>query len=80
MGLQDGIGQSFAVYGSGDAEVLQFIVEEHDGVVCLLLCKPAESIGERHIIIFMGYAFLSLCADSQQQGKKDECDMSIHGG
>ena len=50
--LQDGIGQSFAVDGSGDAEVLQFIVEEHDGVVCLLLCKPAEGIGERHIIIF----------------------------
>ena len=56
--LLNGIGQRLAADGGGDTEVLQFVVEEHDGIVGLLLCELAEGIGERHIIIFVGYAFL----------------------
>ena len=46
------IRQCFAVDGSCDAEILQFVVEEHNSKVGPLLCEPIESIGERHIIIF----------------------------
>ena len=49
--LLDGFGQTFVLDSSCDAEVLQFVVEEHDGVVGLLLCQLFESIRERHIII-----------------------------
>ena len=50
--LLDGVGQRFPSNGSGDAEVLQFVVEEHNSIVGLLLCEPIEGIRDGHIIIF----------------------------
>ena len=39
------------VYRSGDAEVLQFVVEETDGVFLGLLVQLAQGLAQRHIII-----------------------------
>ena len=50
--LADGIGNSLATNGGGDAEVFQFIVKEVDFVVCGLGIQLAQGIAERHIIIF----------------------------
>ena len=77
--LLDGIGKRLAMDGSGDAKVLQFVVEEHDDVVGLLLGELAKDIRERYIIIHEGDTLLGLCADSQQQSKKDKCNISVHG-
>ena len=44
--LLDGIGQRLTADGGGDAEVLQFVIEEHDGVVCLQFGELTEGIGE----------------------------------
>ena len=51
--LSDGFGQCLAVDGRGDAEVLQFVVEKHDGIAGLLLAELPEGIGERNIVIGM---------------------------
>ena len=50
--LLNGFRQVLVLYSCSDTEVLQFVVEEVDGVACLLLCELVQSIGERHIIIF----------------------------
>ncbi len=51
--LTDGIGHGLAMNRGGDVEVLQFVVEEIDFVVCGLGIQLAQGIAERHIIIFM---------------------------
>ena len=65
---------------SGDTEVLQFVIEEINGVASLLLTELSQRIGEGYVMIFVRYSLLCLCTDSQQQGKNDEYDMSVHGG
>ena len=44
--LLDGIGQLLILDGGGDAEVLQFVVEEVDGVVRLLVVQLEQDLAE----------------------------------
>ena len=77
--LLNGFRQVFVLDISGDTEVLQFVVEEVDGVARLLLCELPQRIREGYVVVFVRYSFLSLCADSQQQGN-NESHISVHGG
>ena len=54
--LLDGIGQTLVLDGGGDAEVLQFVVEEIDDVFLLLVVQLEQGLAERHIIIGMANA------------------------
>ena len=49
--LTDSIGHGLAMYRSGDAEVLQFVVEETNGVFLGLLVQLAQGLAERHVVI-----------------------------
>ena len=50
--LADGVGHGLAVYRSGDAEVLQLVVEETDGIVLGLLVQLAQGLAQRHVVVF----------------------------
>ncbi|GJG28402.1 hypothetical protein PRRU23_21020 [Segatella bryantii] len=54
--LLDGIGQTLVLDGGGDAEVLQFVVEEIDDVCRLLVIQLEQGLAERYIIIGMANA------------------------
>ena len=56
--LTDGIGHGLSVDRGGDAEVLQLVVEEVDGVVRLLDGQLAQGVGNGLILIFSGDALL----------------------
>ena len=75
--LADGIGNRLTVDGSGDTEVLQFVVEETNGVVVGLLIQLSQSLAERHIIILLRN-LLSLHFSQSKTAGNDEKDAS-HG-
>ena len=77
--LLDGFGQMLVLDSCRDTKVLQFVVEEVDGVTRLLLTELSQRIREGYVIVFTRYSFLCLCTDSQQQGK-NESNISVHGG
>ena len=66
--LTDGIGHGLATNGGSDAEVLQFVVEKVDFVVCGLGIQLAQGIAERHIIIFTRDALCCSCLGKRPFG------------
>ena len=44
--LTDGVGHGLAVYRSGDVEVLQFVVEETDGIFLGLFIQLAQGLAK----------------------------------
>ena len=78
--LLDGFRQVFVLDSSSDTKVLQFVVEEVDSIVSLLLTELSQRIREGYVMVFASYSFLCLCADCQQQGKNNNSYTSIHGG
>ena len=63
--LLDGFGQMLVLDSCRDTKVLQFVVEEVDGVTRLLLTELSQRIREGYVIVFTRYSLLCLCTDSQ---------------
>ncbi len=58
--LADGLGNWFVLDMGGYREILQFVVEEVDGIVAGFFSQLAQGIGNRHVTVVAGHA-LGLC-------------------